>query len=160
MKLSANPAVNPAAILAVATTFLRGDIMIVGSFGDVVFEVSNFKVLTVKDFRRDTKANYTEHKVINGLTILEYLGRDLEQITFSVTFHQGLGINNVLEEAHRFRQMAWNGEPNFLIIGGHAYTENRMVITDLSENVEFWTGDGHHLAATMEVTLKEYAEIT
>ena len=123
-----------------------------------MFEVSSWKILTPKDFQRETKINFAEHKRINLPSLLEYTGRGLEEIKFSVTFHRGLGIDDVLMAVHEFREMAWEGAAEFLVIGEHLYTENRMVIENLSESVEYWTADGKHLVSEMKVEFKEYLE--
>ncbi len=132
--------------------------MLVGSFGEIVFEVSEGKILTLSDFSRESKANYTEHKILNNPAILEFLGRDLEVIKFTVALHKSLGISDLLMEAHKFREYLWNGTAEFFILNNHLYTENKMVITDLSEEVNYFDGFGKHIATNLNVTLKEYVE--
>ena len=133
--------------------------MTVGSFGeDIVFQVSDDKILTLDKFSRDSKANFAEHKVINNPAILEFLGRALETVKFTVLLHKGLGIDDLLMEAHKFRQKLWDGTPEFFILNNHAYTQNKMVITDLSEDVEYFDGSGQHIAVKLDLTLKEYRE--
>ena len=133
--------------------------MTVGSFGDdIVFQVSDDKVFTVDNFSRDSKANFAEHKVINNPAILEFLGRELETIKFTVPLHKGLGIDDLIMEAHKLRQKLWDGTAEFFILNNHAYTQNKMVITDLSEQVEYFDGTGAHIAVKLDVTMKEYRE--
>ena len=131
--------------------------MLVGSFGEVIFEVSNFKFLTFKDFRRKSSANFAEHKVINNPAVLEFLGRDLEKISLSIKLIENLGVNPN-EEAQNLRQLLFNGEPNFLIINSQTVGDNPFVITDLSEKISFTNAEGKTLAAELDLTFKEYVE--
>ena len=133
--------------------------MQVGSFGDFVFEVSQQRVVTVDNFKRDTKIRYAEHKIINRPAILEFLGRELEVIKFTAIFSKSLGISDLLMEVHKLREKAWNGEAEYFIINNHLYTENRMVIEDLSEEVKHFDGRGAHILTEIYVTLKEYVEV-
>lgn len=132
--------------------------MIIGAFNDAVFEVSNFKVLTFKDFRRRTKGHYAEHKIINNPAVLEFLGRDLEEITLSITLHKSLGVDP-FDTVNLFREMVKNGEPGFLVIGNHAFGENEWVITDLEENVPHWDVNVTPLVAEVDLTFKEYVTV-
>ena len=128
-----------------------------GAYGGVVFQVSSFKVLTFDDFKRETKAGFAEHKLINQPAILEFTGRELEEISFTMTFLSALNVNP-FDEIQKLRNMAKKSEYNFLIIGNHAYGENPWVITDLSESITDWTKDGKPLNAKATVNLKEYVE--
>lgn len=134
--------------------------MQVGSFGDdIIFEVSNAKIFTFDNFKRESKANFAEHKIIGRPAVLEFLGRELDSVTFTAIFSaQLLPGADLLQEVHKFRNKLWQGTPEFLIINSHAYTENKMVITDLSEAVEIFDGNGAHQVVKIDVTLKEYVE--
>ena len=133
--------------------------MTIGTFGDdIVFEVSAGKILTIDKFSRTSKANYAEHKVVNNPAILEFLGRELEVIKFTVLLSRELGISDLLQEAHKFRQKLWDGTAEFFSLNGHLYTENKMVITDVGEDVKYFDGRGRHIVTELDLTLKEYRE--
>ena len=133
--------------------------MTIGSFGDeIVFEISDDKIITLDRFSRKSSANFAEHKILNNPALLEFLGRDLEIIKFTVLLHRDLGISNLLQEVHKFRQKLWDGTAEFFIVNNHLYTENKMVITDLSEEVEHFDGFGNHIVTSLDVTLKEYVK--
>ena len=133
--------------------------MQIGSFGDVIFEVSDSKILTPNDFKRESKARYAEHKVINRPPILEFLGRELETIKFTAIFSKSLGISDLLMEVHKLREMLWNGETAHFILNNHLYTENKMIIENLGEEVKHFDGRGAHIFTEIDVTLKEYVEV-
>lgn len=129
--------------------------IIIGSLGSLIFEVSNFKVCTFSDFKRDTKAKFAEHEIIANPPKLEFLHRDLESISFTMTFHKSLGVDP-FEETQKLRDMCKTGEANYLIIGDHAYGEFGWIVESLSESVEFWDGDATMLTTKINVQLKEY----
>ena len=91
--------------------------MVVGSFGDITFAVSSSQVLSFDNFKRQSKANFAEHKVINNPEVLEFLGRSLEEISFTVLLMRELGIDDLLMQAHSFREKLWTGQAEFLVIG-------------------------------------------
>lgn len=129
--------------------------MVIGAFSETAFEVSNFKVTTFSDFKRNTKAKFAEHDTIGQAPKLEFLHRDLETISFEMTLHSSLGVNPE-EETKKLREMCQNGDADFLIIGNEPYGENEWIIESLSEAVKFWDKDGKIYASKLDVNLKEY----
>lgn len=130
--------------------------MVIGSFGELVFESSSIKVSTFTDFKRDTKANFAEHKIISNPPLLEYLHRELETITFSMIFHEKLGVEPA-EECQILRDYCKQGTANYLIIGEHAFGENAWIVENISEAVQFWNAEAQIMASKVDVQLKEYA---
>lgn len=129
--------------------------MVVGAFGEIVFEVSALRVLTFDGFKRDVKAKYAEHSIIGRPAVLEFVSRELEEISLTIKLISSLGVNPA-EEALKLREICQSGEPNFLIIGNTVYGENEFVITDISESVIRWTGGGEIMTNQLEVKFKEY----
>ena len=132
--------------------------MTIGSFGDIVFQVSEDLITTLSDFKRNSKANFSEHKIVGQPAVLEFLGRDLEEISFTAIFSKSLGHKDLLQEVHKFREKLWNGTAEFFILSNHAYSEHKMVVTSLSEAVEYFDARGAHQLVKIDVTLKEYVE--
>ena len=129
--------------------------MTIGAFGDLVFEVSAMKVLTFDGFKREAKAKFAEHSIIGRPAVLEYVGRELEEISLTIKLVSALGVNPA-EEALKLREICESGQPNFLIIGNTVYGENEFVITEVSESVIRWTGAGEVMTNQLEVKFKEY----
>lgn len=90
----------------------------IGTLGDVVFEVSSQKVLTFQSIQRNAKARYQRHNVISTKPVLEFVGDDLDEIPLSIRLDATKGIN-VLAEITRLRDHKTNGERLTLIIGGN-----------------------------------------
>ena len=133
--------------------------MQIGSFGDVIFEVSSDLILTPERLSRESKARFAEHKVIGRTPILEFLGREIEEIKFTAKFARELGITDLLQEVHKLREKCWNGTAEFFILNNHLYTEHKMVIESLGEEVRRFDGRGAHILTEIDVTLKEYVEV-
>ena len=126
-----------------------------GAFADLVFEVSSLRTLTFDRFKRDTKARFAKHELINQTTVLEYLGRDLEQITFSMKFNRQLNVDPRVE-TRKIRQLCADGIADYLIIGNQVIGDNLWVIESTGEAVEFWDNRGQILVSTVEVKMSEY----
>lgn len=128
--------------------------MIVGAFGDTVFEVSMLRVITFDGFKRTVKAKYASHEIIGRPAVLEFVGRELEEISLTIKLMANLGVTPE-EEALKLREMCQRGEPNFLIIGETVYGENEFVITDVTESINQWAGT-NVMMNQLDVTFKEY----
>ena len=128
--------------------------MIVGAFGDTVFEVSMLRVITFDGFKRTVKAKYASHEIIGRPAVLEFVGRELEEISLTIKLMANLGVTPE-EEALKLREMCQRGEPNFLIIGETVYGENEFVITDVTESINQWAGT-NIMMNQLDLTFKEY----
>lgn len=145
-------------ILTPTTRLLTGLLRApIGSFGDVVFEVSIFKTFTFDDYQRQSKARYAKHELINEPTALEYLGEDTEKITLEITLHVDLGVNPA-EAASRLRALCLNGEAEYLIVGNRVLGNCRWVITDLTEKATAWDNAGNIMVSKLNVTFETYTE--
>lgn len=128
--------------------------MIVGAFGDTVFEVSMLRVITFDGFKRTVKAKYASHEIIGRPAVLEFVGRELEEISLTIKLMANLGVTPE-EEALKLREMCQQGEPNFLIIGETVCGENEFVIMDVTESINQWAGT-NVMMNQLDVTFKEY----
>ena len=128
-----------------------------GSFGEIVFEVSSRKILTFKDYKRKTQARYASHEIVGLKPILEYLGPGGEEITLSMEFNVNLGTVPA-DEADKVRMMCETGETNYLVIGNTPIGANKWVITDVGENADVIDNNGRIIKSKIDVTFKEYVE--
>lgn len=127
----------------------------IGSFADLVFEVSRERVFTYDEYNRESKARYAKHELINQAAVVEYLGRELEEITFNMIFNIRLGVNPA-EEAQRARELCHDGIADYLILGNEVIGDNLWTIESISEAAEFWDGEGHIIASKIKVKMLEY----
>lgn len=129
--------------------------MLVGSFGEVVFEVSDYKVLTFKEFKREGGAKYATHEVIGQPPKLEYLHRELEKISLEINLIAELGVSPE-EEIQKITDMCNSGEANYLIFGGEVYGDSQWVIESYSETVKHFGADGEVKSSEVSLKLTEY----
>ena len=58
----------------------------IGSLGDVVFEVSDKKIFSINNaINRTYKSKISEHTAIYGPGMLRHQGRELTEVTFGIT---------------------------------------------------------------------------
>lgn len=129
--------------------------MFVGSFGELVFEVSSYKVLTFRDFKREGGAKYATHEVIGNPPMLEFLHREPEKLSLEIDLVADLGVSPE-EEIQRISDMCNNGEANYLIFGGQVYGDCEWVIESYSESVKYFGADGETIASKVSLKLTEY----
>jgi phage protein U len=133
--------------------------MPIGCLGDVMFTVSSREVRTFRDMKRTTKARYASHEIIGQKPILEYIGPDGEEITFSMQFHAALGVSPA-DETEKLREMCESGEAVFLVIGNHTVGQNQWVVESVGENVDTVDNCGRIIVTQVDVTIKEYVPST
>lgn len=127
----------------------------IGAFSSLVFEVSSAKVLTYDDYKRESKARYAKHELINQTTVLEYLGAELEEISFKMTFTTMLNVNPI-EEAQKVRNMCLEGVADYFILGNRVVGDNLWVIESVGEEATSWDNRGNILASSVNVKMLEY----
>lgn len=127
----------------------------IGAFADIVFEVSSMKVLTYDDYKRESKARYARHELINQTSVIEWLGHELEEISFKMTFSVSLGVNPAAE-AERARELCQEGVADYLILGNAVVGRNLWVIESISEAAKAWDDAGNILVSTLDVKMLEY----
>ena len=127
----------------------------IGAFADIVFEVSSERVFTYDDYQRNSKSRFAKHELINQATVVEWLGRELEEITFNMKFSVTLGVNPK-EEANRVRELCHDGVADYLILGNEVIGDNLWVIETLSEKATAWDNAGNILFSELSVKMLEY----
>lgn len=127
----------------------------IGSFGTITFQVSNFKVLTFSKFKRNISAKFAEHEVIANAPKLEFLHRDLEEISFDMTFLKSLGVNPT-DETEKLRKICNSGTANFLVLDNKVFGDMEFVIESFSEDALFFGKNGEIIASKISVKCKEY----
>jgi len=80
----------------------------VGSFGQVVFQVSEESLALVRDVRRKTAARTEEHKVVGAKPRLEFIAAELSETSFEVFWNVVFGLNP-RAEIRRLRELCEQG---------------------------------------------------
>lgn len=154
---------------------------IIGSLGEVVFQVSNKNTFggkglgifgkllnkltgntgimykTPSNYTRKAEARWQTHDIIGQKPVSEFVGPGLESISFDLKLDVELGVAPE-DELDKLRKMRDTGEKVFLILGGYPVfgNNNRVYITDLEENVLRTNGKGKILAIDVSISLQEY----
>lgn len=130
--------------------------MLVGFMADIPFIVSSHYIRTFDDYGRGSAGRWAQHDIIGDKPVLEFIGLDVEKISFSMQLRADQGINPA-KELEKLRKLRDTGQYFPLVIGGKLITDNMWVIESLDESVSFWGKFGSIMSAKVSVTLKEYA---
>lgn len=130
--------------------------MMVGSLGDVVFEVTMDTVQTIKNFSMNIAVNYSVHKMHGRKGLLEYTGQDPDEVEFEADVSAHMGVNP-MDMLNSLRSLAESHQPVSLVLGTEVIGTS-WVITDLSTSVDKFYQDGSPLSAEFKVKIQEYPE--
>jgi phage protein U len=130
-------------------------VAIIGSFGDIVFEVSLDKMRTFNDLSRSASSRWNAHERFGQKPRNEFLGPNLDQISFVMRFDVQHGMD---PKAEMDRLLAWcrEGRAETLIIGGIPIGMDQWTIKSVTQNWKVIDGTGKLLVGEANVTLEEY----
>ena len=133
--------------------------MAIGNFGKLItFETSDQKILTFREFKRDSDTRWKKHERGSGKKPLpEFLGPDLDTIKFTIVLDARHGVKprSTMTSIRKHKNA---GTPEYLVIKGGKVCTNKLVITKTSETWgEVWN-KGELVRAEMELTLMEYPD--
>ena len=129
--------------------------MTIGSLGGIVFSVSSNKVETVNNFKQSGSASYGKHQRHSGNTLLEFVGSDVDTISFDMTLAAQLGVD-VEAELAKIVKAEQTGEALKLVIGKKALGRFKWVITKHTVNFKQLGRDNALIRAEVSVQLSEY----
>lgn len=127
----------------------------IGSFGDIVFEVSNKRTQTFKEFERSGTARWNDHEIIRKKPKSEFSGPGLEEISMTILLKAELGINPN-KQLEKLRKMRDTGKVAPFIMGGKPISQNYWSIQQLNESYKTVDSKGNILVAEVTMSLKEY----
>lgn len=130
--------------------------MLVGFLNTTPFIASSLILRTFDDYKRQGQGRWSKHDLIGQKPVLEYLGSDIEKISFKMLLRADQGISPA-KELKRLRQWRDTGAVLPLIIGGKPIGSGFWVIDSLDEGIKYWTKFGHIFTAEVSVSLVEYA---
>lgn len=133
----------------------------IGSLGDVIFEVSDKKAFSINNqINRSYKSKISEHNPIYGPGKLRHQGRELTEITFGITL-----ISSLLQETTPSEQLdkiktMWEfGEYGYLTLGGQTFGAFPFLIIDISEKNSYFNRETSEFDyINLDLTLKEYID--
>lgn len=129
--------------------------MTIGSLGGIIFSVSSNKIETVNNFKQSGSASYGKHRRHCGDTLLEFVGRNADTISFDMTLAAQLGVD-VEAELDKIVKAEQSGEALKLVIGKKALGRYKWVITKHTVNFKQLGRDNAPVMAEVSVQLSEY----
>lgn len=127
----------------------------IGTFAGVTFSVSDKTVKTFNNMKWQVSGKYAEHDRHLKRDLLEFLGPELETISFEMRLSVFLGVTP-LTEIIKLRSIIQTGKTDRLVIGGKVYGSYKWAMTEMSVNLERFDNKGNLLVAMVDVTMKEY----
>lgn len=133
----------------------------IGSLGDVIFEVSDKKVSSINnELSRSYKSKISEHTAIYGPGMVRHQGRELIEISFGISLVSTLlPDSSPVEEFDKIKTMWEFGEYAYLTLGGQTFGAFPYLIVDMSEKNSYFNKKTSSFdVINVELTLKEYID--
>ena len=133
----------------------------VGSFGDVVFEISDKKVFSINnEINRAYKSKISEHTAIFGPGMIRHQGRELTELSFGISLVASLIPDTTpSEQLDKIKTMWEFGEYDYLTLGGQTFGAFPFLIIDISEKSSYFNKETSSFDfINLELTLKEYID--
>ena len=113
------------------------------------------KALGLSDFRRTTSMEFEEHEKHGGLGWLEYIKRNIDEISLTATLDASLGVKpRKTEKAIRELMVKHKARP--LYIGGYRIGKFKWVIESMDVSYDLYSHEGKPIKITIELAFKEY----
>lgn len=129
--------------------------MVVGYFGDVVFSISDKKILSFRDFKLSASSSWGEHKRNGRKSEWEFLGTNAKKVSFTIVLDANFGVSP-RKEIEKLMEYVERGTINPLVIGGKK-VGGKWRATALSSTWANIMNDGKLVKASASITLEEYA---
>jgi len=130
-----------------------------GNLGDIIFTVSSVKTLTFKDLNHSKTNKYHHHEIIGNKPLTEFLGCELDKLTFSIELNQSLMVN-VQDSLQKLTNYVNEGTPLDFIVGNSPFGVDKWVIESVSTAYDIIYRNGAIYKATVDLSLEEYVSDT
>lgn len=127
----------------------------IGFYGDIVFETSDKRILNFSGFNRNASSRWANHEVIEGKPVSEFIGPNLDSISFTVHL-KGLSGVKVKEEMDKWLIKCREGTIDTLVIGNSSIGMNKWKVLSVSQMWNVILNKGELLSGDVEVELEEY----
>ncbi len=127
----------------------------IGVLGNVVFVASADTIRTFEDFSRSLAGRWAKHEIIGQKPKSEYIGPDLDTISFKMRFDVMYGMNP-RKEMDALLELARSGKAVPLVIGGKGLGVNKWVVKSVDQEWVRVDNRGNVLVGIANVTLEEY----
>jgi phage protein U len=130
---------------------------LIGYFGkEIIFETSEKKTMTFNGLSIDVASRYAKHDVIMQKPKTEFLGPDLDTITFSVKLNGSFGVKP-RAEMEKWALLARNGTAETFVVGGKPLGSDKWIVKSVSQAWDTIFNGGELYSGNIDVTLEEYS---
>lgn len=127
----------------------------IGYYGDIIFETSDKRILNFTGLRVDTEGRFATHEIIGKKPVTEYIGPNLQKISFTVNLNGNHGVKP-RAEMERWMEKVESGEAEVLVIGGKPLGSDKWIVKSISETWDTIFNGGELFSGKVEVSLEEY----
>lgn len=130
----------------------------IGYYGPIKFETSDKRILTFDDFKRDSSVRSEKHAPIGRKPVKEFIGPELDTITFTVQFSAANGVNPRVD-MEKWLRMCRAGEAHVLVIGKRGLGLDKWTVESVSQSWDVIFNKGELYSSKVDITLEEYIEV-
>lgn len=120
-----------------------------------MFVVSADMIRTFENFSRSTASRWAKHEIMGQKPKTEFVGPDLDTISFKMRFDVMYGINP-RKEMEALLDLARSGKAVPLVIGGKGLGMNKWVVKSVDQEWVYVDNRGNVLVGVVNITLEEY----
>ena len=129
----------------------------IGTLGDIVFEVSSESMRTFDGLNMQWGAKYAQHDIHGGKGLLEFTGLDPTNLSFKIRLDAALGLNPK-EELEKLREILEKHEAVLFVLDGEPQGWDLWVLESLNEDHKIHDNHGTLKLVVVSLSLKEYVE--
>ena len=127
----------------------------IGSFGDIIFETSDQRILTFTGMKLDAIGRWADHDRIGAKPMPEFIGPGLQSVSFTVDLNGNLGVKP-REEMGLWLEYAESGFAEYLIINTTPLGSDMWIVKSVSQAWGMVLNAGELFSGKIDVTLGEY----
>lgn len=127
----------------------------VGSWGNIVFEVSRKKLFSFSNLSKTVESRWNEHEIIGKKPKSEFNGPELDAGQLDIVLDVNYGISPMKMLAKLEKAVA-NGNVNYLVIGKNKIGSGKWKITKISEDYKTIYANGAIAKIELSLDIKEY----
>lgn len=129
--------------------------MNIGTFGDIVFEVSDETVRTFDKYVQTTAGRWEVHEPISSNPRPEFLGQAQGEVKFTIRLSASLGVNPRAEK-ERIEQIVREGKHAPLMIARRPVSDGDWYIESCETTYIWVNSKGEVEYADITLSVKEY----
>ncbi len=130
----------------------------IGAFGDITFESNDQRILTFTGFQRDSSSRFATHEVIQKKPVTEFLGPDLDTISFTIQLSGAFGVKP-REEMEKWLRKNREGHAETLVIGNKGLGYDKWIVTSVSQMWDVIFNKGEVYSGRVDIEIQEYVEV-